>query len=83
MSPVPGAESGYALRRAVRVQGVLFSWLTLVVKVTERGQMTRNNLVLGLGVTKFHKTCGGEKKKVIAKSILKAATDHRTEHGDL
>lgn len=83
VSPVPGAESRYAPRRAVRVQGVLFSWLTLVVKVTQRGQTARNNLVLGLGATKFHKTCGGEKKEGIAKPLLRAATDHRAEGGDL
>lgn len=84
VSPVPGAEPSYAPRRAVRVQGVLFSGTTLVVKVTERGQMTGNNLLLGLGVPELHKTWVGQKKKRgFGKSILKAAAVRRREHGAL
>lgn len=61
VSPVPGAESCYALWGAVRVQRVLFSGMTLVVKVSEGGEPTRNNLVLGLGATELHKTCEGKR----------------------
>lgn len=77
VSPVPRAEPSYAPRRAVRVQGVFFSGTTLVVKVTERGQMTGNNPLLSPGVPELHKTW------VIGKSILKAAAVRRREHGDL
>lgn len=57
VSPILGAEPCYALWRAIRVQRVLFGRTTLVIKVTERSEATRNNLVLGLGATELHQTC--------------------------
>lgn len=35
--------------------------MTLVVKVTEGGEPTRNNQVLGFGATELHKTYGKER----------------------
>lgn len=45
--------------------------------------MTGNNPLLGPGVPELHKTWVGQKKRVIGKSILKAAAVRRREHGDL
>lgn len=45
--------------------------------------MTGNNALLSPGVQELHKTWVGQKKRVIGKSILKAAAVHRREHGDL
>lgn len=45
--------------------------MTLIVKVTEGGQMTRNNLVLDLGTTELQQTWkGGQGKKINIKQLI-------------
>lgn len=61
MSPIPGAEPCYALWGAVRVQRVRFSGVALVVKVSEGGKPTGNDLVLCLGATELHQTYKGKR----------------------
>lgn len=76
VSAIPGAEPCYALGGAIRVQRILFSGMTLIVKVTEGGEPTRNNLVLGLRATELHQTW---RKEVRVKSIQNTAVDYRTD----
>lgn len=76
VSAVPGAEPCYALWGAVRVQRVLFSGVALVVKVSEGGEPTGNDLVLCLGATELHQTYKGKRLQENEKQTQLLITKH-------